>query len=187
MFRNITRDVACASAPLLGFRSSGLPPDALYQDAYRRLVQVVCTAVGREVRMEHVGSTSVPGLGGRGVIDAAIIESDSAQRASLTGDLLRSALRRAPFGWMDPTLTGEVTVGQRDFPVLVYLLGPEDPVLQGWLTCRDYWRSDPQEASRYAEVKRQAIAGGNTMPWQYQQAKGPYLEQLALQLGAESR
>ena len=52
--------------------------DALYQDAYRRLVQVVRTAVGRKVRMEHVGSTSVPGLGGRGVIDAAIIESDSA-------------------------------------------------------------------------------------------------------------
>jgi len=49
--------------------------DHRYPEAFDQLVRDVCTAVGREVRMVHVGSMSVHGLGGRGVIDVVFVLS----------------------------------------------------------------------------------------------------------------
>jgi GrpB-like predicted nucleotidyltransferase (UPF0157 family) len=42
-------------------------------------------------------------------------------------------------------------------------------------------RSHPDEIARYADVKRSALAEGRTTPWAYQQAKTPYLVELAQQ------
>ncbi len=82
------------------------------------------------------------------------------------GDVLRFAF--------DPEAASGLTVG--------WALAEEHPLVHGWLATREHWRANPQEADRYAQVKRAALAEGHVQPWTYQQAKTPYLEQLARQL-----
>lgn len=127
---------------------------------------------------EHIGSTSVAGLGGRRVIDAVVIAAGD-ELATTTDALLDAGFTRSPHAWIEPTLTTVLQVGETRSPVLLYVLAAEHPVLRGWLASRDHWRADPEEAGRYAQVKQAALAAGHVQPWAYQQAKTPYLEELA--------
>jgi GrpB-like predicted nucleotidyltransferase (UPF0157 family) len=133
-------------------------------------------------RVEHVGSTSVPGLGGRGVIDAVVLATEHEQPATVEA-LLATGFIPSPHTWIEPTLTTTLQVGDAGYPVLLYVLTIDHPVVRGWLATRDHWRANLDEANRYAQVKRAALAAGHVDPWAYQQAKTPYLNQLARQLG----
>jgi len=84
-----------------------------------------------------------------------------------------------PYGPSKPLLTGGVQIDGRDYPVLVYLLPPDHEFLRAWLAFRNYMRRHPEEIERYADVKRAAIAAGDTHPRAYQQAKTPFLIELA--------
>ncbi|MHB8504449.1 MAG: GrpB family protein [Acidimicrobiales bacterium] len=166
------------------------PPSMSYQDydpryplAFERLVTGV-QAVLPAARIEHVGSTSVPGLGGRRVIDAVVIADDDAQPVT-TAALLAAGFTHSPFSWIQPTLTTSVEVDDVSFPVLLYVLAEEHPVVRGWLATRDHWRSNRAEADRYAQVKRAALSAGHVQPWAYQQAKTPYLDRLSRKLDQE--
>jgi GrpB-like predicted nucleotidyltransferase (UPF0157 family) len=163
------------------------PPTVSYRDydprylrAFERLASDI-HAVHPAARVEHVGSTSVPGLGGRPVIDAVVIAAVDAQPAIIAA-LLAAGFTRSPFAWIEPTLTTSQLVDDFSYSVLLYVLDQEHPVVRGWLATRDHWRANPDEADRYAQVKRTALADGHVQPWAYQQAKTPYLEQLAQQL-----
>jgi dephospho-CoA kinase len=148
--------------------------DPRYPAVFDRLVREVRTLLG-DVRLEHVGSTSVPGLGGQRVIDAVIMHSDPARRCSITTTLLQQGrFSISPLGWLAPTLACTISMAGESYPVLLYVLGEDHPVLRGWLVCRDYWRAHPDEAAYYAKIKRRAIAAGNIYPWTYHQAKSPY-------------
>ena len=46
------------------------------------------------------------------------------------------------------------------------------------LALRDYLLKYPDEAQRYAEIKRLAIEEGNQTKDSYMQAKGPYIEKV---------
>lgn len=88
-----------------------------------------------------------------------------------------------PYGPAKPLLTRSVQVDRRDYQVLLYLLPPEHEFVGGWLAFRDYMRRNPEEVERYAQVKQAAIAAGKTNPGAYQQAKTPYLIELAQRIG----
>lgn len=153
--------------------------DERYPLVFKSLVDAIHT-VRTDVRVEHVGSTAIPGLGGRGVIDAVVIAPED--RESIVSELLDAGFTRSPHAWIEPTLTRTLEVEGASYPVHLYVLPDDHPVVRGWLAVRDHLRKHPEEAADYARVKRQAIADGHVQPWTYQQAKTPYLEQLAQQL-----
>jgi GrpB-like predicted nucleotidyltransferase (UPF0157 family) len=163
------------------------PPSISFQDSdpgYPRVFErLACDihVVLPAVRVEHVGSTSVPGLGGRPVIDAVVIAAVDTQPAIIAA-LLAVGFTHSPFAWIEPTLTTSLRVEGVSYSVLLYVLDEEHPVVRGWLATREHWRAHPDEADRYAQVKRAALADGHVQPWTYQQAKTPYLEQLVRQL-----
>ncbi len=115
------------------------------------------------------------------MIDAVVIAADDDQPATVAA-LVAAGFARSPFAWMEPTLTTSLQIGGVTYPVLLYVLAETHPVVRGWLATRDHWRANPGEADRYAQLKRTAIADGHTQPWSYQQAKTPYLQQVARQL-----
>jgi len=68
----------------------------------------------------------------------------------------------------------------------VYLLPRTHELVRGWLAFREYLLQHPEEVERYAAIKRAAIAEGKTQPWTYQQAKTPYLVELAQRIASGS-
>ena len=154
--------------------------DPNYPAAFARLAESIRTAMP-QAAVEHVGSTSVPGLGGRPVLDV-VIASAAAERESWAAALRALGFADAPFTWIKPMLTGAVDYAGRTYRVLIYLVAKDHEVFRGWVALRDHLRASPDEAHRYAAIKRKAIAEGRTAPWDYQQAKTPYLQDLARRL-----
>ena len=134
--------------------------------------------VSPTARLEHIGSTSVPGLGGRGVLDSVAI-APPAEQAQLEEGLEHTGFRDFPYGAVQPGLTTTIRLADRDYEVVLYLIPADDEYLPGWRAFKAYMAEHPDEVERYAQVKREAVAQGQTTPWAYQEAKTPYLVQLA--------
>jgi GrpB-like predicted nucleotidyltransferase (UPF0157 family) len=131
-----------------------------------------------EARLEHVGSTAVPGLGGRGTLDVVLL-AEPPDHAGIVAALQRVGLTEVPYGAARPALGGSVHLEGRDYPVLLYVLPASHEYVRGWLAFRDFMLRHPEEIERYATIKKAAIAAGKTDPWSYQHAKEPYLAELA--------
>jgi GrpB-like predicted nucleotidyltransferase (UPF0157 family) len=152
-----------------------------YDPAYPRVFEQLTRAIQAVLpgaRVEHVGSTAVPGLGGRGTLDAVLL-AEPPQHAGIVAALKQVGFVEVPYGAARPALSYSVHLGSRDYGVLLYVLPPSHAYVRGWLAFRTFMLRHPEEIERYAAIKQAAIAAGHTQPWSYQQAKTPYLVELA--------
>jgi GrpB-like predicted nucleotidyltransferase (UPF0157 family) len=129
---------------------------------------------GSAVRIEHIGSTAVPGLAAKPVVDIQVSVSDVADEDSYVtavesvGFGLR--YRNEGLGWRyfrpPPGLP-------RETQVHVCSVGSESERLH--LLFRDYLRAHPAEADAYAAAKREAAARHPTDRIAYTDAKGLFI------------
>jgi GrpB-like predicted nucleotidyltransferase (UPF0157 family) len=159
-----------------------------YDPAYPRVVTHLTQTIHSvlpSATIEHVGSTSVPGLGGRGTLDCVLL-SEPHDHAAILPVLRQVGFTEFPYGAAQPALTSRIHVEDRDYEVLLYLLPPSHEYVRGWLSFRNFMRRHPEEIEQYAAIKKAAIADGKTQPWSYQQAKTPYLIKLEQRIDRES-
>ncbi len=123
----------------------------------REELERVAEALGPiAVRLEHVGSTSVPGLGAKPIIDMQVSVTDIERQDDYVGPLERLGYLFAP----DPA-----------FPDYHYFAKPHArPRTHHLHVCqqrshqelrhvavRDFLRAHPDEAARYEELKRELV------------------------------
>src|SRR5262249_42949145 len=152
-----------------------------YDPAYPRVFAQVTETISSvlpNARIEHVGSTSVPRPGGRGTLDAVLL-SEPAEDPTVVSALLSAGFTNFLYGPAQPAFTTTIHLGGRDYGVLLYVLPPGHELVRGWLAFREFMKRHPEEIERYAAIKRKAVAEGQTEPRTYQQAKTPYLVELA--------
>jgi GrpB-like predicted nucleotidyltransferase (UPF0157 family) len=132
--------------------------DPLWQSRYAAWRERLARALGRSaVRIEHIGSTAVPDLAAKPVVDIQVSVSDVAdedsyvQAVESVGFALR--YRHEGLGWRyfrpPPGLP-------REAQVHVCSVGSDSERLH--LLFRDYLRAHPAEADAYAAAKRAAAA-----------------------------
>lgn len=105
------------------------------------------------VAIEHVGSTSVPGLPAKPVIDLSVVVP-SAREVSFAID------RLATLGYQHRGNLGiegrEAFRAPLDLPAHhLYLCPSQSPALENHLTVRDYLRAHPEAAAAYGELKKE--------------------------------
>lgn len=126
----------------------------------------IVAALG-DVEVDHIGSTSVPGLAAKPIIDVQLVVADleiAVERLVAAGYALRV---REP---------GHRVVQAPDANVHLYL--PGDPEPAKVRRFRDRLRSDPAARKRYEEVKR-GLAGREWPDMNhYAAAKGPVIEEI---------
>jgi GrpB-like predicted nucleotidyltransferase (UPF0157 family) len=103
-------------------------------------------------RIEHIGSTAVPGMLARPIVDMAIMV-EQPRRLALFADRLASC------GYLcDPFSDhAQFTWSRRDRGIRTYVLmvhGTESPQARQQLWLRDRLRGDEQLAAHFAEIKR---------------------------------
>lgn len=132
-------------------------------------------APGLFAAIEHIGSTAVPGLAAKPVIDlmAAVRELDE------VGPHLE-ALADNGFRPHDNGMTDRLLFVRADSGVRTHIL--HVVTLESWPTrnqriLRDYLRHHPEDAARYANRKREIVAAG-TAPGEYAKAKTALVQEL---------
>ncbi|UWM81496.1 GrpB family protein [Rhizobium sp. SRDI969] len=136
-----------------------------YNPSWPRLFAEISTEVSallgdRLLSIDHIGSTSVPGLAAKAKIDlAAVMISDVFLPAAI------EVVRAADFVFHGDT--GEqrwaFTRDHEGHGFKLYLCGPDNRSHRERILFRDYLRDHPERAKAYAELKRQlaAEAGGD--------------------------
>ena len=138
-----------------------------------------------DARIEHVGSSSVRGLGGRNVLDV-VVTAPEADHEPLRARLVNLGFQPSPFRHFLPLLVAAVSSRGKSFPVLLYVMTPESDIYRGWIAFREFMRSHPEHAAEYDRIKRAAIANGKGDQEQYQHTKTPFLVGITNQI-EESR
>ncbi|HEV7677471.1 MAG TPA: GrpB family protein [Candidatus Dormibacteraeota bacterium] len=116
----------------------------------------------RIVLLEHCGSTSVPGLAAKPVIDMVMTVADSSDEASYVPPLQAAGyvLRiREPDWWQHRCFKGP------DGNVNLHVLSDGCPEVERMLLFRDTLRADDAERRRYERTKRELAA----QRWRYVQ------------------
>jgi GrpB-like predicted nucleotidyltransferase (UPF0157 family) len=142
---------------------------ALYQAEASR----VRAALGPVVEaLEHFGSTAVPGMAGKPIVDLLVGVRGLEEVAPLISAV--EALGYENFG--EIFFRGRLYLRRRGPPHFNLAITVKDgPFWNTQLAVRDYLRSHPDEARAYAESKREAYAQGARMFSNYSQHKGPFL------------
>lgn len=150
------------------------PHDPTWTQRFRELAADLRAALGPvALRIDHIGSTAVPGLAAKPVIDlqvsVAALEPDSAYRPALE--------RR---GWVFRAANDDRTkryfrepVGARRTHLHVRRAGSFSE--QAALLLRDYLRATPARAAEYAALKHELAARHASSRVDYVDAKAPFI------------
>ena len=105
----------------------------------------------RVIRIEHVGSTAVPGLSAKPILDIVLVVTDSAQEAKYAADLEKIGYRlriREP-GWYEHRMFQ----GPEE-SVNLHIFSAGCPEVDRMLAFRDWLRTSPDDCEWYARSKR---------------------------------
>ncbi len=144
----------------------------LYEREQRRIRAILGDRV---VRIDHVGSTSVPGLAAKPIIDISLAVSDSADEGAYVPDLEAAGyvLRVREPDWHEHRLfKGPDT----DINLHVFTIG--SPEIERHLRFRDRLRTHPDERDRYLRTKRELAARRWKYVQDYADAKTQVIEEI---------
>ncbi len=134
-------------------------PDPAWPRQYEDLAARIREALGwRVLQLEHVGSTSVPGLAAKPVIDIDLAVADPSREQDYVPALATTGFRlviREPWWYGHRAL-------RADEPACnLHVFGFDSPELVRHRIFRDWLRGNPAERDRYAAIKRQAASETN--------------------------
>ncbi|MFF2372028.1 GrpB family protein [Agromyces sp. NPDC058110] len=128
-------------------------PDRQWAEAFRehrrRILEALTEA---DVEVEHIGSTSVPGLAAKPIIDILVTVDDITAEEDYLDALLAAGYElrvREP---------GHRLVRTPARDVHVHVFEHEDAAVQEYLLFRDHLRSDAADRDLYERTKRELIA-----------------------------
>ena len=160
--------------------SSGPILLAEYDPEWPRLFELeagrIRRALGdRALQVEHVGSTSVPGLAAKPIIDIVLVVADSADEAEYVPALEAAGyvLRiREPEWFEHRVLKGP------DMKVNVHVFSPGCPEIERMLLFRDWLRRNEADRELYERTKRELAQKEWKYVQHYADAKSDVVEQI---------
>lgn len=129
------------------------------------------------VRVDHVGSTAVPGLGAKPVVDIQVSVGSMVPRAAYVESLARLGYRWALDPWTDEhEFFSRDEDGRRAFHVHVCRQGSEWE--QRHLAFRDWLRNHPEDAAAYERLKRDLVERHPRDTYTYTDEKSVFIREV---------
>jgi GrpB-like predicted nucleotidyltransferase (UPF0157 family) len=156
----------------------------------RRLIALIATR-WPGAPAEHVGSSAVPGLAGKNIIDL-LLAADPADIPAITQTLLELGFQHqvpAAFPASRPMLWGTFHDGATDYRVHVHVVPADSPEVTALRGFRDALLADPDLRRQYEQLKRSIVGAGTVDSVAFSKAKHAWivaaLERLGLVEAAE--
>jgi GrpB-like predicted nucleotidyltransferase (UPF0157 family) len=166
-FEDITRhdDYDPDDDPWVGGRPDVSPiavadPDPSWPAQFEELAQRIRRALGdRVLELEHVGSTSVPGLPAKPVIDIDLTVADSSDERTYVPALEAEGftLRIREPRWHEHRCLAAASPRCN-----LHVWSPDSPEVIRHRMFRDWLREHPEDRVRYAEAKRASADASNS-------------------------
>jgi 3-dehydroquinate dehydratase/shikimate dehydrogenase len=140
------------------------------------------------IAIEHVGSTAVPGLGGKGIIDIAIaVKKDDMNSATKQLQDLGYEFR-PPFSTPDRHyfIAYLPDPEEKTRRYHIHLTYRESTEWKDLIHFRDYLRNHPEALQEYAELKKQAATKANHDGEHYRKLKDPFFKKIHASIKEES-
>lgn len=158
--------------------------DETWPAQFAREASKIAAALGpRALMIEHVGSTSVPGLAAKPVIDILLIVADSADEASYVPALEAAGyvLRIREPEWHEHRM-----LRGADPIVNLHVHSEGAPEVERMLLFRDRLRADEADRRRYEDAKRELAAREWKYVQDYADAKSAIVEEIILRAAGNS-
>ncbi|HEX6337081.1 MAG TPA: dephospho-CoA kinase [Jiangellaceae bacterium] len=157
-------------------------PDPTWSVQAARLIERVRHCVGaRILRVDHVGSTAVPGLAAKDVLDLQVVCTDLPTAEDVAGSLTGAGLVRMPGRWWDTGRDG----GEHDKAMAcnadpdraanVHVRPVESSTWRDALLLRDWLRATPAGVAEYESLKRQLVTQPHETIDEYAERKTPWI------------
>lgn len=148
----------------------------LFENEKKRILSHIDVAMP----IEHVGSTAVPGLGGKGIIDIAIAASREdiehvSQLLQEMGYVLQPKYSTPERLYFNADLPDPEEKTRRYHIHLTYQKSSE---WKNFIAFRDRLRSHPAEAKEYGALKEKAAADANGEGEKYRKLKEPMIQKV---------
>ncbi|KXK59198.1 dephospho-CoA kinase [Micromonospora rosaria] len=160
-------------------------PDPTWPQQYARLAARIRHALApADPRVDHIGSTAVPGLAAKDVIDIQLTVPSLADADALADRLADAGFPRFPGQWWDTPrpagsgrwekrLHGSADPGR---PVHLHVRPADGPGWRYALLMRDHLRADPDQRAAYLVLKRD-LAAVAPDAGAYATAKDPWFDE----------
>jgi GrpB-like predicted nucleotidyltransferase (UPF0157 family) len=148
--------------------------DRSWPEVFARHAERIAAALGeRALQIEHVGSTSVPGLAAKPTIDILLVVVDSADEDAYLS-LMEAAgydLRVREPGWHEHRMFAD-----RERTTQVHVLSDGNAEIERYLLFRDRLRSNEADRELYERTKRELAERDWKYVQNYADAKGEVVE-----------
>ncbi|WP_116948532.1 dephospho-CoA kinase [Jiangella endophytica] len=157
-------------------------PDPSWAAQGERLLERIRRVAGdRLIRSDHHGSTSVPGLPAKDVIDVQLVVADLPAAETVAGELAEAGLVRLPDRWWDVGRDGVehdkaiVVNADPGRPVNCHIRPVTSPTWRDALLLRDWLRAHPDAVAEYATLKRELASQPHETIDEYATRKTPWI------------
>ena len=159
--------------------------DPAWPAVFEREAARIRTALGEQlVRLEHTGSTSVPGLAAKPIIDMALTVADPADEAAYAPRLEAAGyiLRIREPDWLEHRL-----FKGPDADVNLHVFAADSVEVERMVGFRDWLRSHPEDRQLYERTKRELAARTWRHVQHYADAKTAVVEEIIARAGLPPR
>lgn len=157
-------------------------PDPTWPQQARRVITRIAAVAGRRAhRIDHIGSTAVPGLDAKDVLDVQVVVDDLTVAEQLADELVGVGLLRSEGDWWDKTRDGAVwdkamaTNADPGRAINCHVRPAGSPTWREAVLLRDWLRAHPARAREYAELKHRLAARVWGSVEDYANAKTPFV------------
>jgi GrpB-like predicted nucleotidyltransferase (UPF0157 family) len=150
--------------------------DPLWPEQFQKHAAIIALALGQNALViEHVGSTSVPGLAAKPIIDINVLVEDSSNEAAYLPALLAAGyvLRVREPDWHEHRM---LRTPELDVHIHIFSIGCMEVARQ--LDFRDWLRRHPKDRLRYEALKRKLAKEDWSDMNAYAHAKSELVEQI---------
>jgi GrpB-like predicted nucleotidyltransferase (UPF0157 family) len=135
---------------------------------------------------EHIGSSAVPGLAGKGTVDL-LLPTPAEDIPAVTGDLLALGFQRqavpTAFPSTRPMLQGVIRHGDTSLRVHVHVVPEDSPEVAALRGFRDALLADPDLRRQYEQLKRTIVGAGTVDSVAFSKAKHAWIVAALERLG----
>jgi GrpB-like predicted nucleotidyltransferase (UPF0157 family) len=131
------------------------------------------------VKVEHIGSTAIPGCAGKGIVDLMALYPPG--QLGVTREALdKLGFQRQKAGHIfpeeRPMRVGAIDYDGRRYRLHVHVIAENSPEVASLRRFRDVLRRDPSLANDYQARKIAILEAGVSRPEDYTHAKGKFIE-----------